>query len=142
MMIQYLITLLLCLCLNFTTSGATLLTLEDSMVGEAVLPTYKAEKKQQDRDTLRDTDIQDHHQSNAVISDSQDIYRICNSRPQRLLSTTGIKPAKQLGRMLFLTKFKNLLNISYGSVWRGSFRCILPHVSCRYFVIALRHILR
>lgn len=82
-----------------------------------------------------------HHE--ATITDSTLLYRICSSRPQRILHTQG-------------SRSERLLTPVFNSVWRYivkplhsyfDSRCRMESApfclssSCDYYVIALRHII-
>ncbi|MBQ7421676.1 MAG: hypothetical protein IJV27_06025 [Prevotella sp.] len=40
------------------------------------------------------------HRQLELLNDARSIYRLCNTRPQRLLPTHGSKPGKSIGRLL------------------------------------------
>lgn len=84
------------------------------------------------------------HQREATLTDASHLYRICSSRPQRMVSTHGSKP----GRIINLCggfvrrHIVKPLNILYDSRRRLETAPFCLSVSRDYYVIALRHIIR
>jgi hypothetical protein len=85
-----------------------------------------------------------HHQE-ATLTDASQIYRICSSRPQRVLPTQGAKTERTV------TPFGSFANRQHQVTPLYSYydsRCRLEtapfclSASCDYYVIALRHIIR
>ena len=86
-----------------------------------------------------------HHHLEATLTDASQIYRICSSRPQRVLPTQGSKTERTI------TPFGNFA-IRHHSVKPlysySDSRCrketapFCLSASCDYYVIALRHIIR
>ena len=85
-----------------------------------------------------------HHQE-ATLTDASQLYRICSSRPQRILPTQGSKSERTI------TPFGNLairhhnvkpLYSHYDSRCRLETAPFCMSASCDYYVIALRHIIR
>lgn len=94
-----------------------------------------------DRQTLQDHS--DRYRSVAVLSDASTLYRICNTRPQRLSSQHGSKYERSAGRSAFIQQrnVKPHQTLYDGRSRRESapFHCA---ASCLYYVYALRHIIR
>lgn len=81
-----------------------------------------------------------HQQAEALLSDGQDIYRICNSRPQRVLPTHGSKSERAAGRPSYhYQPSKKFLGDGQTRTESAPFQ---SHASRLYYVIALRHIIR
>ena len=81
----------------------------------------------------------------AMLKDASQLYRICSSRPQRILSTQGSKTERTI------TPFDNFvqrhhivkhLYSHYDSRCRKETAPFCMSASCDYYVIALRHIIR
>ena len=88
--------------------------------------------------------LQQHHHE-ATLTDASQIYRICSSRPQRVLPTQGAKTERTV------TPFGSFANRQHQVTPLYSYydsRCRLEtapfclSASCDYYVIALRHIIR
>ena len=88
---------------------------------------------------------QHQHQQEATLTDASQIYRICSSRPQRVLPTQGSKTERTV------TPFGSFANRQHQVTPLYSYydsRCRLEtapfclSASCDYYVIALRHIIR
>ena len=87
---------------------------------------------------------QRHQPHDAMLSDASQLYRICSSRPQRILSTQGSRGERTI------TPHSNLVRQYLVKPLHSYFdsRCRLESApyslsaSCDYYVIALRHILR
>lgn len=103
--------------------------------------TEAGAREQKARDTLTDATALPLKADGALITDAHDIYRICNSRPVRLINGQGPKPHKQNSHNATVSqKTKTLFN-RYDGVRRlpsAPFRRCAP---CDYFVFALRRIL-
>lgn len=96
------------------------------------------------RDVLHDAREEMWHIATAIIEDGQQPSRICNTRPQRVLPSTGFKPHRLPARHPWNTinSRKPLIPLcTYGKTvaLRAPFRMV---ASRDYFVIALRHIVR
>ena len=85
-----------------------------------------------------------HHQE-ATLTDASQIYRICSSRPQRILPTQGSRTDRYTTPFGALAIRQHNVNPFYS--YHDS-RCRLEtapfcqSASCDYYVIALRHIIR
>lgn len=91
-------------------------------------------------DRLIDLSKHDHHSSTATLTDTSDLYRICNTRPQRILQSFGNK-IRMAGKSL-LSIIKQPLHIFTHREPSPLTAYSLRAASCSYYVIALRHILR
>lgn len=91
------------------------------------------------RDRLFDaTPVQQKHE--ATLSGRSDTFHACNERGRRLLPTTGFSPRNTAAHIAA----NNSLVVEYmARVWQSRLSA-LPQIclSVRYYVIALRHILR
>ena len=86
---------------------------------------------------------QDGHHHEATLTDATQLYRVCSSRPQRLLPTNSTKTERTTSPAGMVRR--NIVKPLHPFHDR---RCRLeraPHpltASCDYYVIALRHIIR
>ena len=86
----------------------------------------------------------EHHQE-ATLTDASQIYRICSSRPQRILPAQGSKPGRHLtssGGFALGHHIVKPLYSYYDSRCRQESAPFCMSASCDYYVIALRHIIR
>ncbi len=88
--------------------------------------------------------LQQHHHE-ATLTDASQLYRVCSSRPQRILSSQGSKTERAItpfGNFALRQHIVKHFNSYYDSRCRRETApfCILA--SCDYYVIALRHIIR
>ena len=107
---------------------------------EAYLPNADAEKSF-DSDVLRDGLEASRDRATAVLTDAQNIYRICSSRPQRLLPSNGFKQERTSCKQSSSFSHKSIKN-RLSCKW--VIRITLPIrtvVSCDYYVFALRRLL-
>ncbi len=87
---------------------------------------------------------QRHQHQEATLTDATQLFRVCGSRPQRLIPTHGSKPGRPVTSFRAQPRVRIVppLHSPHDS------RCRLetaPHslsASCDYYVIALRHIIR
>ncbi len=91
--------------------------------------------------TIRSTS--DHDRGVAVLSDASNLYRICNTRPQRVLPTYGSQLKRISGRttttlLRFVKPFKSF----HDRRFRQETAPFCSSVSCIYYIYALRHIIR
>ena len=77
----------------------------------------------------------------AVIANAQNLVRICNSRPQRILPSGIGKPERTTSRMAYSLQSNHLQ--SHLAEWTSKLGTspFLPAVSSDYFVFALRRLL-
>ena len=88
---------------------------------------------------------QHQHQQEATLTDASQIYRICSSRPQRVLPTQGAKTERTVtpfGSFANRQHQVTPLNSYYDSRCRLETAPFCLSASCDYYVIALRHIIR
>ena len=81
----------------------------------------------------------------ATLTDATQIYRICNSRPQRVVPTQGSKTERTVtpfGSFVIRQHIVKPLNSYYDSRCRLETAPFCMSASCDYYVIALRHIIR
>lgn len=81
------------------------------------------------------------HNKNGVanIQDVQNIYRICNSRPQRVLSS--FRTNKPMGKMPLFYKYTKCIKSNTAGKFKLETAPYQTESVCDYYVIALRHIL-
>lgn len=77
----------------------------------------------------------------AVIANAQDLVRICNSRPQRIIPSHFGKPERYFSRLLLIRHVKQLKSPLAEWTQKAESAPFLPAVSCDYFVFALRRLL-
>lgn len=77
----------------------------------------------------------------AVIANAQDLVRICNSRPQRILPSYLGKTERNFSRLLLIRHVKPLKSPLTEWTQKADSAPFLPAVSCDYFVFALRRLL-
>jgi len=85
-----------------------------------------------------------HHQE-ATLTDASQIYRICSSRPQRVLPTQGSKTERTVTPFSCFAKRQHHVKPLYSYYDSRCRRETAPFrlsASCEYYVIALRHIIR
>ncbi len=83
-------------------------------------------------------------QQEAILADARDSYRVCNTRPQRLLPSQGAKQERTSGKQpcdLHYHKHYSLKRI-FGGRARTETAPFSFVVSRDYYIIALRRILR
>lgn len=88
---------------------------------------------------------QHHHHQEATLTDASQLYRICSSRPQRILSSQGSKTERILsshGPVALRQHIVKPLRSFYDSRCRLESAPFCLSASCDYYVIALRRILR
>jgi len=88
---------------------------------------------------------QHHHHQEATLTDASQIYRICSSRPQRVLPTQGAKTERTItpfGSIAIRQHIVKPLHSYYDSRCRRETASFCLSASCDYYVIALRHIIR
>lgn len=85
----------------------------------------------------------DHYPHAAVLTDGRGLYRVCNTRPQRVLPHYGSQHERGTGRtVLALHQTVKLFQSLYDGRCRRESAPFCSAASCRYYVYALRHILR
>ena len=81
----------------------------------------------------------------ATLTDASQLYRVCSSRPQRILSSQGSKTERSITPFGSFAKRQHIvkrLNSYYDSRCRKESAPFCMSASCDYYVIALRHIIR
>ena len=88
---------------------------------------------------------QQHNQPHeAILTDATQLYRICSSRPQRILPLQGSRSVRTLQSAFYVGRqhFVKLLHSYFDSRCRMESAPFCLSSSCDYYVIALRHIIR
>ena len=88
---------------------------------------------------------QHHHHQEATLTDASQMYRICSSRPQRILPTLGSKTGRTVTPFGCFAIRQHIVKPLYSYYDSRSRRETAPFclsASCDYYVIALRHIIR
>jgi hypothetical protein len=85
----------------------------------------------------------DRQQQAAVLSDTRDIYRVCTTRPQRVLPSQGSNTQRTPGKLPVALRHLHGLTPkhAYGRRARTETAPFCFVASRDYYVIALRHIL-
>ena len=85
---------------------------------------------------------QRHHET--TLTDATSLYRICNTRPQRIMPTYGSKSERSVSqfRLLMQRHIVKPLRFLHDSRRRQETAPFCLSASCHYYVLALRHILR
>ena len=88
--------------------------------------------------------LQKHHHE-ATLTDATQLYRVCSSRPQRILPSQGSKTERTITPFSNFALRQHIVK-HFNSYYDG--RCgkettpFCMSASCDYYVIALRHIIR
>ena len=86
---------------------------------------------------------QDNRHHEATLTDATSLYRVCSSRPQRLLPTHGSKTERTANPSGFVRRhIVKPLRFLHDSRRRLETAPFSLSASCHYYVIALRHIIR
>ena len=81
----------------------------------------------------------------ATLTDASQLYRVCSSRPQRILPSQGSKTERTItpfGSFAQRQRIVKHLYSHYDSRCRKETAPFCMSASCDYYVIALRHIIR
>ena len=101
---------------------------------------YYDDEKSKDR--IYEDTIEPAQRQTALITDTSQTVRLCNTRPQRILPSFTAKPTHLLGRNTFQNKFYSL---HFRGIDRYLTKVTTPipsSAACDYYVIALRQIIR
>ena len=88
--------------------------------------------------------LQQHHHE-ATLTDASQLYRVCSSRPQRILPSQGARTERTItpfGNLALRQHIVKHLYTCYDSRCRQETAPFCMSASCDYYVIALRHIIR
>jgi len=86
---------------------------------------------------------QDSRHYEATLTDATNLYRVCSSRPQRILSTHASKTERTANPCGFVrVQIVKSLHFLHDSRRRLETAPFCLSASCLYYVIALRHIIR
>ena len=88
--------------------------------------------------------LQQHHHE-ATLTDASQLYRVCSSRPQRILPSQGSKTERTItpfGSFALWQHIVKHFKSYYDSRCRQETAPFCMSASCDYYVIALRHIIR
>ena len=81
----------------------------------------------------------------ATLTDASQLYRVCSSRPQRILPSQGAKTVRTITPLGGFAQRQHIvkhLHSHYDSRCRKETAPFCMSASCDYYVIALRHIIR
>ena len=110
----------------------------------------------QEQDAVSSQRLQEHTESSvitphrqqpheATLTDASQLYRVCSSRPQRILPSQGPKTERTItpfGSFAQRQHIVKRLYSHYDSRCRKETAPFCMSASCDYYVIALRHIIR
>ena len=117
---------------------AVLLTVYDNWQARGYAQDLDQEQRFSTVITPQDTR---HHE--ATLTDATSLYRVCSSRPQRLLPTHGSKTERTANPCGFVRRhIVKPLHFLHDSRRRLETAPFCLSASCLYYVIALRHIIR
>ena len=86
---------------------------------------------------------QDDRHHEATLTDATSLYRVCSSRPQRIVPSHCSKTERNYSPCGFARyQFVKPLNTLYDTRRRLETAPFCLSASCHYYVIALRHIIR
>ena len=118
---------------------AVWLTVNDGWQHDAV--GLHQESEQLTASAVMSTQDTRHHE--ATLTDATSLYRVCSSRPQRLLPTQGSKTERTANPCGFVRRhIVKPLQFRHDSRRRMETAPFCLPASCLYYVIALRHIIR
>lgn len=117
---------------------AVLLTVYDNWQARGYAQDLDQEQRVSTVITPQDTR---HHE--ATLTDATSLYRVCSSRPQRLLPTHGSKTERTANPCGFVRRhIVKPIHFLHDSRRRLETAPFCLSASCLYYVIALRHIIR
>lgn len=76
----------------------------------------------------------------AVLTDASNVYRVCNSRPQRIVPTWFAPSHGQGNKLPYYHKFYQPLFTQFGGTVRLETAPFHFDVASKYYVICLRHL--
>ena len=121
--------------------GAVMLTVVLNWQEVQLIPEQQVENSTQSVETLMSPQKQHHHE--ATLTDATSLYRVCSSRPQRLLPTHGSNSERTANPCGFVQRhIVKPLHFLHDSRRRLETAPYSLSASCLYYVIALRHIIR
>lgn len=138
--IQTLLLLLVLLLGNQNTCTAHANITGPGMAEESCTSGYYADEKNKDR--IYEDTLEPAQRQTALITDTSQTVRLCNTRPQRILPSFTAKPTHLLSRNMFHNRFYSL---HFQGIDRYLTTVTTPIPSsavCDYYVIALRQIIR
>ncbi len=110
----------------------------------------------QEHETVSSQDLSEHTETLAItpqrqqpheatLTDASQLYRVCSSRPQRILPSQGAKTERTLTPFSSSAQRQHIVKpfySHYDSRCRKETAPFCMSASCDYYVIALRHIIR
>ena len=121
--------------------GAVLLTVVLNWQAGCCAPEQQTPQERYPMETLMSPQKHQHHE--ATLTDATSLYRVCSSRPQRLLPTHGSKTERTANPCGFVRRhIVKPLQLLHDSRRRQETAPFSLSASCLYYVIALRHIIR
>lgn len=111
-----------------------------SMAEDGGASGYYDDEKSKDR--IYENTIEPAQRQTALITDTCQTVRLCNTRPQRILPTFTAKLTHLLGRNMFHNRFYSLHFQGIDRYLTTVTTPIPSSSACDYYVIALRQIIR
>lgn len=94
------------------------------------------------KDRIYEDTIEPAQRQTALITDTSQNIRLCNTRPQRIIPSFTAKPTHLLGRNTFHNRFYSLHFQGIDRYLTTVTTPIPSSAACDYYVIALRQIIR
>lgn len=138
--IQTLLLLLVLLLGNQNTCTAHANDMKPGMAEKGCTPGHYDDEKNKDR--IYEDTIEPAQRQTALITDTTQTVRLCNTRPQRILPSFTAKPTHLLDRNTFHNRFYSLHFQGIDRYLATVTTPIPSSVACDYYVIALRQIIR
>jgi hypothetical protein len=127
---------------GITDTGKVLTSMSVDVQGrwgtKANLPSTEQSSR---RDMLLDARAVPARPVGAMLSDAQDVYRVCSSRPQRLVPTYGPRPVTYSNKPSRYGSLRKPLLRQVRCAARQETAPFQTPSSCDYYVIALRRII-
>lgn len=138
--IQTLLLFLVLLLGNQNTCTAHANDTRPGMAKEGCTSRYSDDEKNKDR--IYENTIEPAQRQTALITDTSQTVRLCNTRPQRILPSFIAKPTHLLCRNMFHNRFYSLHFQGIDRYLTTVTTPIPSSAACDYYVIALRQIIR
>ncbi|MDD7596794.1 hypothetical protein ACQRD6_00070 [Prevotella sp. SGI.027] len=138
--IQTLLLFLVLLLGNQNTCIAHANDMRPGMAEDGGTSGYSDDEKSKDR--IYEDTIEPAQRQTALITDTSQTVRLCNTRPQRILPSFTAKPTHLLSRNTFHNKFYSLQFQGIDRYLTTVTTPIPSSAACDYYVIALRQIIR
>lgn len=138
--LSFILTLTVALIMGCLVSNVSIPSITMVKHEAQVTSSHHRQGEHRDKPRVSDARTLDHEASGAVITESQNMLRVCNNRPQRVPSLPGSKPT-QASSHTSLPLLKNL-HLFLDKRLRLEITPFSTSSACDYYVYALRHLLR